>query len=191
MKLDRRLDLVIEIDHGDQGKLYVRHTPIRREVFERHFLVLTRAVAALYEQSVSPVMATRIGLLMLRDCADKLGEDVRQSVETTLLPEIWRLTNVIAPSQEGRWTPLPFEKAIAEHTIDSEEAWEVQNAVVFFTAASWVHRRTELETLVYPVLKASGSRIESSSFTDFIGSLPTSTPADNTGGTARVSSIPV
>jgi hypothetical protein len=130
---------------------------------------------------------------MLRKVADELG--VRQPVEGMLLPEIWRMTNVLVPghslngSNPG-WTTLPLEKVIADKMIDPEDAEEVKNHVCFFTSASWIHKRRELDTIIYPMLTGSGSQIVSSNSTEFIASLPTSTPPAPTGEKAPASSIP-
>jgi hypothetical protein len=196
MKIDRRLNLVLSVTRDDGTEVWVHHTPIRREIYEQHFLVLTKTMAAMYEQSLPPTMSARIALLMIRKVADEL--DVRQQVETTLLPEIWRMTMVLVPSQPqlvnggsiGGWQPLPLEKVMQEKIISEEDAEEVKNYVCFFTAASWIHRKSELDEIVYPMLTRSGSQIVSSNSTDFMASLQTSTPAASTGAMATPSSIP-
>jgi hypothetical protein len=191
LKLDRRLNLVLEVTTDEDKTVWVHHTPIRREVFEMHFLVLTKVMAAMYEQSLPPPMAQRIALLMLRKTAKAMGEQVEQEVEVGLLPEIWRTTNCLVQGAAGAaWTMLPLEKVIADKTISEDDAWEVRNHICFFTAASWVHKRDELVEMIYPLLGTSGSQTTSLTATEWIASLPISTPAENTGATATPSSIP-
>jgi hypothetical protein len=191
MKIDRRLNLVLTVTTDDDKTIYVHHTPIRREIFEAHFLILTKLMAGMYEQNLPPPMAQRIAMLMLRKVAKDMG--VEQSVETSLLPEIWRVTNCLVQGLgqiDTGWTTLPFEKITAEKMISEDDAAEVRNHIVFFTAASWVHKRDELTDLIYPMLATSGSQTTSLTSTEWIASLPTSTPVENTGAKATVSSIP-
>jgi hypothetical protein len=192
MKLDRRLNLVLSVTREDGTDLWVHHTPIRREIYEQHFFVLTKMMAAMYEERLPPPMAARISLLMLRKIAKELG--VLAEVEGTLLPEVWRMTNVMVPTKgsngtAGGWTPLPLEKVLHDRLIDDEDGEEVKNHVCFFTAASWVHRKTELDEMVYPMLIGSGAQIVSSDSTAYLASLQTSTPAESSGETATPSSI--
>jgi len=171
--------------------IWVHHTPVRREVFEEHFLVLTKTISSMYEQGLPPPMASRIALLMLRKVADDMG--LRPTVDGALLPEMWRMTNVMVSGlgmNGSGWSTLPFEKVVADKLIDEEDAQEVRNYVVFFTAASWVHKKDELERMLYPMLRDSGLQITSSTSTDLLASLPTLTPPVSTGVTATPSVIP-
>jgi hypothetical protein len=193
MKLDRRLNLVLSVDREDETTMWVHHTPVRVEIFDNHFLVLTKTISSMYEQGLPPPMCARIALLMLRKTAKEMGQDVEQQVEGALLPEIWRMTNVMVPgigTNGTGWTTLPLEKVIQDKFMSEEDAREVRNHLVFFTAASWVHKKDELENMIYPILKSSGSQITSSNSTDFLSSLPISTPTASSGETATPASIP-
>jgi hypothetical protein len=191
-KLDRRLNLVLSVTTDDGAEMWVHHTPIRREVFQTHFLVITKTVSAMYEEGLPPNIASRVAMLMLRKVAKDMGTPIPEQVEQALLPELWRLTNVMIPNPNGAagWLTVPLEKVIADKVIDEEDAEEVKNHVVFFTCASWVHKKNELEEMIYPILQNSGSQITSLNSTDFRPSSPTSTPVENTGETATASSIP-
>jgi|SRR5262252_8449473 len=191
MRLDRRLNLILSVTRDDDSMIWVHHTPVRREVFEEHFLVLTKTISSMYEQGLPPPMASRIALLMLRKVADDMG--LRPTVDGALLPEMWRMTNVMVSGlgmNGSGWSTLPFEKVVADKLIDEEDAQEVRNYVVFFTAASWVHKKDELERMLYPMLRDSGLQITSSTSTDLLASLPTLTPPVSTGVTATPSVIP-
>jgi len=192
MKIDRRLNLVLSVTTEDAQTMWVHHTPIRREIFQSHFLVITKTLSAMYEEQLPPGMGMRIALLMMRRVAKDMGEPIPQQVEMALLPELWRLTNVLVPNYNNGsgWTTLPLEKVIADKIIDEEDAEEVKNHIVFFTCASWVHKRTELDEMIYPILRNSGSQITSLNSTEFIASLPTSTPTVSTGETGTALSIP-
>jgi hypothetical protein len=56
MKLDRRLNLVLSVTREDGTEMWVHHTPIRREIYEQHFLVLTKTISAMYEEGLPPGM---------------------------------------------------------------------------------------------------------------------------------------
>lgn len=190
-EINRRLNIVDEITNGDTT-VYVHSTPIRREIWDQHYLLLTKTINRMYEENLTPPMGARIAMRLMRDVATGMGEAERNRLDTLLFPEIWRLTNVLVPDPErGGWTQLPFEKAIKDGLIDEDDADVVRNHLAFFTAASWVHTRKELKDLIYPMITgALGSQIVSSTCTDFQGSLPTSTPVVNTGATAIPSSMP-
>lgn len=186
--LDRRLNIVDTITTSDGRKLHVHSTPIRREIFDQHYLVLAKLISQLYAQDISPLIGQRIALRMVRDLADELGR--KADVDTNLLPEIWRLTNVLVPDPAGGgYQTLPFERAISDGLIGEDDADVVRNLLCFFTAASWVHSQKELKEMIYPMLRTSGSQTVSSTLTDYRASLPTSTPAEPTGanGTATPS----
>jgi hypothetical protein len=187
MEIDRRLNLVQPVLREDGTTLYVHSTPIRREVYEAHFLVISRMVSEMYDQGIATFMMPRLGLLMLRNVAEKTNQ--RSMIESHLLPEMWRLTNVLCPKDGGGgWDMLPFTKVMADKIISDEEVSAVQNAIVFFTSASWVHTAEERKNMIYALFTDLGSRIGSWSPMDFTTSLPTST-ASEPSGAAPVSSI--
>jgi hypothetical protein len=193
MKIDRRLNLVLNITSDDDSVIWVHHTPIRREIFETHFLLLTKTVAAMYEQGLPPPMAARITLLMMRKTAKDMGLLYETQLEQGLLPEIWRMTNCLVQGlgqNPKGWLMVPFEKVLADKMISEDDASEVRNQVCFFTGASWVHRQSERDQMIYPMLIGSGSQTTSLTPMDWINSLPTSTPSESTGEKATPSSIP-
>ena len=192
MEINRRLNIVDEVTTSDGVTLYVHSTPVRREIWEQHYLLMTKAVARLYEEGLPPTMGARVALRLLRDVAKAMGNDVAEQLESMLLPEIARLTNVLVPDKErGGWKQLPFDMAIRDKLIDEDDADVIRNHLVFFTCASWVHTRAELRDMIYPMMSgALGAQIVSSTSTEFLNSLPTSTPIVSSGATASPSSIP-
>jgi hypothetical protein len=187
-QIDRKLNIVFTVTDEKGQDIFVHSTPVRREIYEANFLVLSRMMSAMYEEGIAPFMMPRVGLLMLQDAAAKMN---RPNVEQHLLAEIWRLTNVLAPDGSGGWQMLPFEKSISDKLINDDDAQNIRNQLVFFTGASWAHTPSERRDMIYPLFAASGSRITSSTCTDYRSSLPTSTPAVSIGETANPSSIPV
>lgn len=190
MKLDRRLNLVLTVEQNDGSMIYVHSTPISREVYEANFLLLTKTLAAMYEQGLSPAMCARVAGLMLKKTAAEMNQKESDALERNLMPEIRRLTNVILLSGKG-WETVPYQEIVDRDILSRDDRAEVENHLCFFTAASWIHRKEELEKVIYPILNGSGYQTVSSSCTEFAASLPTSMPDANTGATAQVSSIPV
>lgn len=188
MKIDRKLNLVLSVTRDDGVEVHVHSTPISREIYETHFLILSKAVSAMYEEGLAPGICSRVALMMMRKVADKTGD--REMLEKVLLPEIWRLTNVLMPTDRG-WETVPFQTVINNGMMDENDIAEVQNFLCFFTAVSWVHKKAELEAVIYPLLLASGGSTSSLNCTEYSNSLRTSTQAENTGATATPSSIPI
>jgi hypothetical protein len=96
-----------------------------------------------------------------------------------LLTEIWRLSNVMMLSKKG-WETLPLHDAIDRQMLDSDAIAEVQNTLCFFTVASWFHSMKERIDL-YTLMNGYGAQTTASDCTEYMSSLRTSTPAENTG----------
>ena len=189
MKIDRKLNLVIPISDGDTS-IYVHAVPLSREVFEKYFLVLSKTFTFIYTQGLNVVSGPRVAALTLRKIAEADGVwDGEAGVERGLMGEIKRLTNVICMTDQG-WRPLPFEMAVKQGKLDSEIASEVENVIVFFMVASAVHLRTELPEIYSLLGGLCHALVTSLACTEYGASLPTSTPAENTGAKATRLSIP-
>lgn len=187
-KLNRRLNLVLEIERDGGGKLFVHSTPISRETFEANFIAIGTAMTLLYKEGIHPTICSGMTYLALKKLMVERQEYA--NLDAMLLQEIWRLTNVLVPTDRG-WETVPFAEAMQRPDVylDEEEIAEIMNYVCFFTCASWVHDQRDLRG-VYEVLKASGAQISSLDSTGFRSSLTTSKPAANTGATATASPIP-
>jgi hypothetical protein len=197
MEIDRRCNLVLTLEKTVRAKneegvevpkavpyAYVHHTPIDQSTYEMHFFVLHKVVATLYTERMTPAIASRVGMLMLRRVAKETGTTAEVEL---LLSEIWRRTNVLMATERG-YDTIPFVEAMK--TMDADDVREVQNYVCFFTAAFWFHLRQEKTENFFPAMIDSGAQIVSSSCTEYRDSLPTLTPHAPTGGTAALSSIP-
>lgn len=192
-KLDRRLNIVFEVTRENGAKAYVHSTPISRNVYDEHFLLLTKTINMLYAEEIAPAICTRVCMLMMRKVAKEMdgGDSTtpnQNALERGLLPEIWRLTNVVMQVESG-YEVLPF--AEASKLLDEDDIKEVQNALCFFTAASWFHKQKEMELTIYPILR-SGAQIGSWNVTEFQTSIQTSTQEEPIGQspTATALSIP-
>jgi hypothetical protein len=177
IKLNRKLNLVLSIEIED-GNLYFHATPIGREVFEDNFLAISRAFTAVYTNGLGPVTGPRVAALLLKQEATALG--VWEKTQQSLMAEIHRLTSVILPGENG-WETMPFDIAKKRGVIDDAIASEVENSLVYFTCASAIHLKTELSVALEGLSTLWGARTTLLSATEYMNSLPTSTPEESTG----------
>lgn len=190
IKLNRKLNMVIPIETRDGITIYVHSTPIMRETFETYFEPIARTFTQIYSAGHGIYSGPRVAELILRKVATQMNMwDGENGVKNGLIVEIHRLTNVATPSPAG-WTYLPWEIAVKDGLVDEDDASEVENALVFFTVASAMHKKSELRPLLESALSLWGAQPESLKLTDYLASLPTSTVTENTGGKPTVSSIP-
>ncbi|KWN80871.1 hypothetical protein WM24_23850 [Burkholderia ubonensis] len=176
MKLDRKLNLVLNIESG-----HVHHAPISKEVFERYFLPISKTFTRIYAEGLGSMAGPRVAAMMLKKVAqdDNIWEGV-DGVENGLMNEIRRLTNVVLPSEQG-WSTLPYYEALRQDMLDEDEVSEVENALCFFTCAVSMHKKNERNVIVGAMTLFWGGQITSSGLMEFARSLPTSTADENTG----------
>jgi len=191
IKIDKRLNLVLEVQRDDGTSVFVHSSPISEAVYEANYRLITRTAVSMYSDGLAPGACARIAALAMRATAkemdDNSGDTHRRAAES-LMQEVWRLTNVLMPGLRG-WETVPFHQVMQEQTLDGEQIREVQNILAFFTVISWFHRESERQD-IYQMLKTYGAQTVSSNVTEFSSSLPISTPAGTTGVTGPVSSIP-
>ena len=190
MKIDRKLNLVIPIDLEDGTTVYAHSMAIGREVFESHFLVISKTFSAIYSEGLGAIAGPRVAGLMLKKCATDLGVwDGETGVQNTLINEIHRLTNLLSPGERG-WSVTPFQDAIDQHRLDPDDFAEVDNALVYFTVASSMHKKKDLAAVTDGALKLWGARASFLGCTEYANSLQTLTTVAPSGGKTAVSSVP-
>lgn len=190
MKIDRRLNLVIPLYHDeDKVYAYIHATPINREVFEKYHLVIARTLASITANGLGYIAGPRVAAMQLKAQAIATGSWEGTDGVQGLMAEIRRLSNVLAPTGHG-WDMIPLEDAVSQNFLDADDVSEVENALAFFTVASWMYPRPALKDILEGAAKLWGAQIESLGCTDFMNSLTTSKPAASTGEKAIVSSIP-
>ena len=179
LTLDRKLNIILKVDSA-KGPVYVHSSPIGREVFEDNFLVISRAFTQVYTNGLGPVTGPRVAALLLRDEAKKMG--VWERTQQSLMAEIYRLSNVIAPNGSG-WESVPFNVAKQRGILDPDDAAEVENCIVYFTCASSIHLRAELTVATEGLSTLWNAQISSSNVTEYMRSLPILTQEETTGET--------
>ena len=175
--LNRKLNLVLSVE-TEKGPIHVHSAPISREVFEDNFLVISKAFTAVYTHGLGPVTGPRVAALLLKEEAKKM--DVWERTQQSLLAEIYRLTNVIAPTDSG-WDTMPYDVAKKRGVLDEDSAAEVENCIVYFICASSIHLRAEMAVALEGLSTLWSARTTSSNVTEYMRSLPTLTPVESTG----------
>lgn len=190
LKIDRKLNLVLPVDRTAGGTIYVYSIPISAETFEAYASVIALAWSRLTGGGYTLASGMRIAKIILKKAAVEQGVwEGPDGVENGLIVEMHRLTSVLAPVDRG-WSTLQLDDAIKMGVIEAEDVEEVQNVLVFFTLAYSMVRKTHRQAMLESALNVWDARVVSSSITEFVGGLPTSTPAASTGEKAPASSIP-
>jgi hypothetical protein len=175
--LNRKLNLVLSVE-TENGPVHVHSSPIAREIFEDNYLVISRAFTAVYTNGLGPVTGPRVAALLLREEAKKLG--VWERTQQSLMAEIYRLTNVIAPG-DGGWETMPYDIAKKRGVLDEDSAAEVENCIVYFICASSIHLRAEMAVALEGLNTLWSAQTTLSNCTEYMRSLPISTQEENTG----------
>ena len=176
--INRKLNLALSVETEGHGVVYVHSVPIGREVFEENFLVISRAFTEVYTNGLGPVTGPRVASLLLKQEAQKLS--IWPRTQQSLMAEIYRLTNVIVPSENG-WDTMPFDIAKKRGILDDSAASEVENSIVYFTCASSIHLRAELTVALEGLRTLWDAQTTSLNVTEYTNSLQTSTPEETTG----------
>lgn len=187
MKIDRKLNLVIPIydaENDEKITAYVHSTPIPTAVFEMHWEVLGVTFNYFYSGGLGLAASARLASKALKKCADKLGcWSGDGGVEQSLLPEIFRLSNVVHFGKSG-WTSVLLHDAKKMGLISEDDLVVVESAIVFFTVFSSMHRRQELPSVLGAAYTLWGAQTTSLASTEFTNSLRTSNTSESTGAKA-------
>lgn len=188
-KPNRKLHLVVPVEQGPVTA-YVHSTPVDGDVFDTFFLPISKTFAAIYQEGLSVVSGPRVAAKMLKAVSTSLGiwesesgdpERIGLTVKGGLMAEIHRLTNVFVPTPENGWSMVPLDDAIRLGVLDAEDVDEVENALVFFTLAWLMHKRTDRQQVLEGAASLWGAQVTFSTCTAFRDSLPTSTAAASSG----------
>lgn len=176
-EINRQLNLVIPIT-GGAVTLYAHCTPISLAVYGDFFLEISRTFAAIYNEKLGPVAGPRVAARLLRRVAGQL--DNLEAVERGLIAEIHRLTNILAPGQNG-WDTYPYDDAIRHKIITEEDASEIENAAVFFILIWYMHLKVDRRVILEAAAELWKWHVEPLNCTDYRASLRTLTTAASTG----------
>lgn len=185
MRMDEVFNFIVPIPRQGSPTIYAHAAPLSAEVFEAHWLVISKTFTALNVEGLSIVGAPRVAALALKNVATGMGVWAGpEGVEKTLVAEIARLTNVLLPADGGGWTTLPLMVAVERGLLSARERMEVMGAIVFFMLNSAMHRPDILMPLLGNLADLWGTRTTSFTCTEFAASLPTWIVDATSGGTA-------
>lgn len=194
MKIDKRLNLTFPLQDEFGNTLHVHSTPVAFPVFQKYFLLMSKAFSAMYQEGLSVVGGPRVAAMMLRQLAEDQGPEVLADLEKNLLAEIKRLTNVLAPLPNGGYDMMPLDDALKGGLISEEDFSEAEGQITFFTLASHMHKRATLRPILEHMAGMWGQEITSLNATEYMNSLPISTTGASTGETTPeqvpLSSVP-
>ena len=186
MKINEQLNIALPIRYDDKGPtLYAYHTPISREVYEANYRVLAATKSVLSSKGAHFLMdaGPNIAALTLRDEGrkdaaergefDAQGNPLDGGAEA-LLMELRRLTSVVVPSAKG-WDTVPVDVALNKAKIDMDEWKEAESALTFFTCHYAPASRKDRERIAQATASLLGASATSSTLTEWIDSLTTST----------------
>lgn len=182
MRLDEQLNIVIPLDRKNGTTVWVHAMPISREVFEQHWLIMSKAFSAMYGEGLGMISGPRIAALMLRRVAEDAG---KLSDCELLIAEIRRLANVMVPAQKPQtgWSIYPFEVACQHNMIDEDDIAEVEGVLAFFTLTWRLHRRAERIPILDGAARLWGAQTSPLTLSEFANSLRTLNVTASTGET--------
>lgn len=162
---------------------YVYSSPLSRVVFERYWMIFSKAHAAIYGEGLNVISGPRIAALAMRDIARSMGRlDGPDGVEHGVFDEMRRTSVIIVPGQKGTWEQVLLQDAINKDLITADDVSEVENILAFFIVISALHRAAERGPILEGAARLWDARILLSSCSEFMSSLPKLTATASSGG---------
>lgn len=177
-KLNRKLNIVLKTEGVNGSDIYIHSVPIGINTFKDNYLVISRTFTGIYTNGLGPVTGPKVAKYMLLDQAEQLG--LKEHTEKSLLVEVSRLTNAVVLGNNG-WETLPYAEAKKRSLLDEQNSEEAENILIYFMCASSVRLRTEIDLTFNGLQLLWDAQTTSLDVTEFMRSLPTSTPTGNTG----------
>lgn len=191
MRIDRGMNLVFPVLTAKHGTVHVHSTPVSRSVFEMFYDVLGRVFTQCLggeDPKFVALAAPQTALPALKDIAKRMGRwEGTDGVQSALLNEIIRLTNVIVPTSHSGYETVPMYVAIQKKILDEDDEAEALSAIVFFCAVSKVAPKELSGSFLEMAAALREWQFTSSGCTEFASSLVTSTVAEATS--AMTSSV--
>lgn len=153
IRINKQLNLVIPIEL-DAGITYIYSSPLRREVFEKYFLVISKTFTAIYNEGLHVLGGPRVAYLMLKSIASDLQQwEGDFGVENGIINEIKRTSSVLLPSEKSGFSTIILDDAIKNDLLNEDEISEILGYIVFFICISALQKKQE----VAPVLETMGN----------------------------------
>ena len=185
MKIERNLNLVMQVQTVNSGMIHVHSTSIGRSVFEQFYLELGKVFSQCFDSNNKAehlaLSAPQLAYPALKSISTQAGNwDGVGGVKAGLINEIIRLTNVLIAGENG-WETVPLDTAIKREMIDEDDEAEIISALVFFTAISKVAPKDLKNSFLEMAGSLRGWVLTSSDITEYQNGLPILTKKESTG----------
>jgi hypothetical protein len=190
LKLNRKLNFVVEVETDSGSSAWVHITPILTETFKTYYATISRAYTELFTGGGGDITGPRVAAFVIEEHAKKLGVwDGKDGVRHGLMEEIRRLSNVVMLTDRG-WETLPYSDAVRMKAFSPDDFQEVDHALCFFTLVSAMAPRAQQKGHLEFMAQFWSVRPEPLDFTAFAAGLKTSNVVESSGEKAILSSIP-
>lgn len=180
IKINRKLNVVLPPFITEKGLVHVYSSPISLVTFREHYRMLGRTFTEVQRLGYGPITGPSLAGYVFRDEAKSYGDEAHSEM---LINEVKRLSFVVYPDAGKGWQNMPFVESVKRNILTEEQSDEAENFLVYFTCASWI--KLPSEAIAMDSLRTLWqAQITSSTVMEFMNSLPTSTPEENTGETA-------
>jgi len=192
VKIDRNLNLVMQVQTEKNGLVYIHSSSISRSVFEQFYLELGKVFSQCFDsvnQAHLALSAPQLAYPALKSIAQKAGNwDGAGGVKFGLVNEIIRLTNVAVSTEQG-WETIPFDIAVKKEVLNEDEEAEALSSLIFFTAISKVAPKDLKSSFLEMAGALRNWELTYLDCTEYMNGLPILTKKETTGKKAKESSI--
>jgi hypothetical protein len=188
MKIDRNLNLVMQVQTESKGTVFIHSTSISRSVFETFYLELGKVFSQCFDsinQAHLALSAPQLAYPALKSISINAGNwEGAGGVKFGLVNEIIRLTNVLVAGENG-WETIPFDTAVKREVLNEDEEMEALSSLVFFTAISKVAPKDLKNSFLEMAGALRNWELTSLDSTEYMNGLPISTKKEPTGKKAK------
>jgi hypothetical protein len=185
VKINRNLNLVMQVQTSNSGTIHVHSSAIGRSVFEQFYSELGKVFSQCFDSNNKAehlaLSAPQLAYPALKSISNQAGNwDGVGGVKFGLINEIIRLTNVYMSGENG-WEMIPFDTAIKREFVDEDEEAEILSALVFFTAISKVAPKDLKDSFLEMAGSLRGWVLTSLDTMEYQNGLPTLTKEESIG----------
>jgi hypothetical protein len=185
VKINRNLNLVMQVQTSNSGIIHVHSSAIGRSVFEQFYSELGKVFSQCFDSTNKAehlaLSAPQLAYPSLKAISTQAGNwDGVGGVKFGLVNEIIRLTNIYMAGENG-WEMIPFDTAIKREFVDEDEEAEILSALVFFTAISKVAPKDLKDSFLEMAGSLRGWVLTSLDTMEYQNGLPTLTKEESIG----------
>lgn len=179
MRINKKLNLVVELEDGAGNPYFVHAVPFSREAFEVNYLLFSQAFSKMIESGIQVTAGPRVAGMVLKDLATTQGN---KEAYDAIIAEIKRTSTVIKGGTDG-FVGKNMSSAVAHGDIDEDDLAYIESTICFFILTSAMWRGEKLAASLAFMRGLWGVQTTFLSCTDYISSLRTSTTDESSGET--------